>query len=48
MQTHKRKTNIRYDETFKEGAIKMVTDQKIPVPYADKELGMAIAFSQCL
>ena len=25
MQTQKKKTNIRYDDTFKEGAIKMVT-----------------------
>jgi len=40
MQTQKRKTNIRYDETFKEGAIKMVTEQKIPVPQAAKELGI--------
>ena len=40
MQTQKRKTNIRYDETFKEGAIKMVTEQKIPVPQAARELGI--------
>ena len=40
MQTQKRKTNIRYDETFKEGAIRMVTEQKIPVPQAAKELGI--------
>ena len=38
MQTQKKKTNIRYDDTFKEGAIKMVTE--IPVPQAAKELGI--------
>ncbi len=40
MQTQNKKTRIRYDETFKEGAIKMVTEQKIPVPQAAKELGI--------
>ena len=40
MQTQKKKTNIRYDDTFKEGAIKMVTEQKIPVPQAAKALGI--------
>jgi len=40
MQNSKTKTRIRYDETFKEGAIKMVTEQKIPVPQAAKELGI--------
>ena len=40
MQTQKRKTNIRYDETFKEGAIKMVREQKIAVPQSYKELGI--------
>ena len=41
MQTQNNKTRIRYDETFKEGAIKMVTEQKIPVPQAAKSLGIA-------
>ena len=41
MQTQNTKTRIRYDETFKEGAIKMVTEQKIPVPQAAKSLGIA-------
>ena len=40
MQTQNKKTRIRYDETFKEGAIKMVTEQKIPVPQAAKTLGI--------
>ena len=40
MQTQKKKTNIRYDDTFKEGALKMVTEQKIPVPQAAKALGI--------
>ena len=40
MQTQNTKTRIRYDETFKEGAIKMVTEQKIPVPQAAKSLGI--------
>ena len=40
MQTQNKETRIRYDETFMEGAIKMVTEQKIPVPQAAKELGI--------
>ncbi len=40
MQTQNKKTRIRYDESFKEGAIKMVTEQKIPVSQAAKELGI--------
>ena len=40
MQTQNKKTRIRYDETFKEGAIKMVTEQKIPVVQAAKSLGI--------
>ena len=40
MQSQNKKTQIRYDETFKEGAIKMVTEQKIPVVQAAKSLGI--------
>ncbi len=40
MEKQKKKTRIRYDDSFKQGAINMVIEQKVPVVQAAKELGI--------
>ena len=33
---------IRYDEAFKQGALKMIVEQKMPVKQVSEELGVSV------